>query len=451
MLGGNSVAKGIIEPKVLKGFRDQLPQTAIVRQQMLHTIERVFSTFGFAPIDTPALEYAEILLGKGSAETDKQLYRFLDNGERDVALRFDLTVPLARFVAMHINELGTPFKRYHIAPVWRAEKPQRGRYREFIQCDVDIIGTRSELADAEIVATMSQTLAALNIEHKFRINNRMILNGLLQSLGASERSVPVLRAIDKVEKLGREVVAKELAEEANLNAAQVERVFSFVALSAGSRSNAELIKELQSLLKDSEVALSGIAQLNRVLTTLPAYEILESQVAIDLSIARGLDYYTGTVFETTMNEMPQIGSICSGGRYDDLASLYIKRELPGVGASIGLDRILGAFEELGKASSKTSTADILVTLLDEESVFGATQIANSLRKAKIKTELFPEVDKLGNQLKYANKRGILFAVIAGSRELSANVCSVKNLASGEQIDNISIAQVSTKVRTLIPE
>ena len=435
-----------IEPKILKGFRDQLPQVTIPRNQMIETLQRVFACFGFAPIDTPALEYAEILLGKGSQETDKQLYRFQDQGGRDVALRFDLTVPLARFAAMHINELGTPFRRFHIAPVWRAEKPQRGRYREFIQCDFDIIGTSSAFADAEIISVIHHALSELKIGHRVRVNNRKILNGFLTQLGSGIGGTAVLRVIDKLDKLGEEKVREELASEAALTAGQIDRVFAFLAISNASASNSDLLKELKGFFAESELALVGVNDLRRVVTALREAGIGDEQCGIDLSIARGLDYYTGSVFETTMLDLPHIGSICSGGRYDNLASLYTSRDLPGVGASIGLDRILGAMEELGRFSDKSTTASVLVTLLDEASEGKSLALANRLRAAGIATELYPEHAKLGNQLKYASKKGIEFAVIGGEAELNSGICSVKRLSTGEQVDGLALAVLPDYLR-----
>lgn len=443
------MANSLIEPRILKGFRDSLPQLAIPRQEMISRLSAIFSAYGFVPIDTPALEYAEILLGKGSAETDKQMYRFADNGGRDVALRFDLTIPLARFVAAHINDLGTPFKRYHIAPVWRAEKPQRGRYREFIQCDFDIIGTRSVLADTEILLVIHAAMKAIGVAHKIRLNNRQILNGLLQSIGAREKSASVLRAIDKLEKLGAEVVIAELKDEAALSPEQIDSVFSFMNLCQADTSNAELLRALRERFKSNEQALKGVIDLEQVLNYALAAGLEDNLVQVDLSIARGLDYYTGIVYETVLLDLPQIGSICSGGRYDNLASLYTSRELPGVGASVGLDRILGALEELGKLSAKSSTAQVLVTLLDESSVGRCLSLADQLRSSGIPTEVYPEIGRLGNQLKYGGKKGIRWAVIAGELELQNNACALKNLETGEQRNDIPLARLIADLKSAI--
>lgn len=442
--------KPTIEPRVLKGFRDYLPNIAIARTEMISALQSAFSTFGFVPIDTPALEYSDILLGKGSDETDRQLFRFTDQGGRDVAMRFDLTVPLARFAAMNINELGTPFRRYHIAPVWRAEKPQRGRYREFVQCDFDIIGTRSVLADAEIVAVIHFALNALKIGHRIRLNNRSVLNGFLAGLGKVQAGTAVLRAIDKIDKLGEETVTRELNEQAGLNEKEIGAVFEFLKLSRSNAPRAELLAELRRFFAANEAALKGVDELSRILSVLSESGLSDEVCRIDLSIARGLDYYTGSVFETVMTEMPEIGSICSGGRYDNLAGLYTNRDLPGVGASIGLDRILGAYEALDKISGKSSTAAVFVTILDEGTEASCMKIANTLRENGVATELALEVGKLGNQLKYAGKKGIRFAVIAGKAELEKQICSVKNLDSGEQTDGVSAAALAETIRKMRP-
>jgi histidyl-tRNA synthetase len=431
----------LIEPKVLKGFQDTLPNAAIQRREMVSKIESVFCSFGFAPIDTPALEYTEILLGKGSNEADKQMFRFNDQGGRDVSMRFDLTIPLARFAALHQNELTFPFKRYHIAPVWRAEKPQKGRYREFIQCDFDTIGTDSKTADAEIVAVICSALEKIKIDHQVRINNRKILNGVLENLSVRDRSASVLRAIDKLEKIGKEAVEKELAEEARLNASQIESVFKYVELSKGNLEAEILFKELKIYLGASELGLQGLSELMEVYATAQDFGCKKEDLEIDLTIARGLDYYTGTVFETRLRKLPTIGSICSGGRYDDLASLYTKRRLPGVGSSIGLDRILGALEELGSIDKRTSPANVYVSILDESAKQSAIKIGTDIRKQGIACEVALESASLGGQLKYADLKGIEFAVIIGSSEISNGKAPIKNLKTKEQSDPITFSEI----------
>lgn len=443
------MAKPQIEPRILKGFRDYLPEAAITRGRMIEKIVRSFEAFGFVPIDTPAIEYTDILLGKGSSETDKQMYRFPDNGGRDVSLRFDLTIPLARFAAMHINELGTPFKRYHIAPVWRAEKPQRGRYREFYQCDFDIIGTKSILADAEILAVINYTLTQLGIEHSIRLNNRKVLNGMLETVGAREKSAAVLRAVDKLDKLGPEIVMAELSEQGGLDGKQIDAVFQFVSLSGKDLPPDKLLAELRTTLGKNQLATEGIDQLEQTIARAEPLGVPAGVVSIDLSIARGLDYYTGTVFETKLIPLPEFGSICSGGRYDNLASLYTSRELPGVGASIGLDRIIGAFEELGRLSKKSSTASVLVAIVEPQAEAYCLSLARQLREAGIGVEVFPESGKLGNQLKYGDKKGIELAVIAGGREAESGTATLKNLKTGAQFEELTPARLISEIKTIL--
>lgn len=416
---------------------------------MIRTIEEVFAAYGFAAMDTPALEYSEILLGKGSAETDKQLYRFQDNGGRDIALRFDLTVPLARFIAMYANDLGIPFRRYAIGSVWRAEKPQRGRYREFIQCDIDTIGSDSPLADAEILAVIDAVMNKLDVRHKLRVNNRKILNGLLAKLNAQDRLVSVLRAIDKLEKLGESKVRAELQSEAQLPDSSIDFVFRYLELSTGNLSPENLFTELRTLLSDSPLGIQGVEELGTILEAAKNFGVSPDALHIDLSIARGLDYYTGLVCETQMLDLPDIGSIASGGRYDDLASLYTNRRLPGVGISIGLDRLLGGLHELGRIQRRLSPSDVLVTLLDDSVIPRALQLATELRSHGINVEVYPEVSQLGNQLKYCDKKGIPLAILFGERELQQNACAIKHLATKTQHDAIPFADVARTVGEIL--
>ncbi len=442
------MASKLIEPRVLKGFRDTLPNLGILREKMIRTLSEVFASFGFAPIDTPALEYAEILLGNGSDETDKQLFRFQDQGGRDVALRFDLTVPLARFAAMHINELGTPFRRYHIAPVWRAEKPQRGRYREFIQCDFDIIGSLSMSADAEVLTVTHTALKALQVEHQLRINNRQILSGLVSMVSRGESApnvkTSVLRAIDKIEKFGAETVRNELRTEAGLSDSQIEEVMQFLEIQQGT-DTASTLKKLSEFFVSNPEGAQGVVELTQVLEILDGAGVPSNAYTIDVSIARGLDYYTGTVAETRMLSLPEIGSICSGGRYNNLAGLYTKRDLPGVGLSIGLDRILGAYEALGTLNQKSSTADVYVANVEEGTDGMCMKLAQQLRASGIAVENALGNSKLGNQLKYADKKGIPFAIICGREEGAKGVCVLKNLKTGEQTDGLPWAQIAERL------
>ena len=441
---GVTVSRPQIEPRILKGFQDILPDMAMLREHMIYQLSQVFQGYGFAPIDTPALEYSDILLGKGSAETDRQTYRFLDQGGRDVALRFDLTVPLARFVAMHIDELGAPFRRYHMGPVWRAEKPQRGRFREFIQCDFDIIGSDAGIADAEVLAVAHAAFQRIGIEHTFRVNNRKILNGLLEHVNAADRSVAVLRAIDKIDKLGADAVRSELFDQAQLNAEQVAAVFRYLDISRAKLAHSATFTELLPLIGGSEVGQLGISELRQVIESAEALGVKIADIELDLTIARGLDYYTGTIFETRMTAMPEIGSIASGGRYDNLASLFTSRRLPGVGGSIGLDRLLAACEELGLIDRKSSPAEVFVTLVDANSASHALTLARQLRADGIRVETSLEVGGLGGQIKYAVRKGIPFVAIYGETEHAAGSCALKNLTTGEQV----LVPVARLVETL---
>ncbi|MCB0345395.1 MAG: histidine--tRNA ligase [Bdellovibrionales bacterium] len=437
------MSKSKIQPRLLKGFRDYLPQAALAREQMIRTLQDVFASFAFTPIDTPALEYAEILLGKGSEETDRQLFRFEDNGGRDVALRFDLTVPLARFAAMYTNDLGSPFKRYHIAPVWRAEKPQRGRFREFIQCDFDILGAASAQSDAEIVAVIHSALEELGVAHKIRINNRKLLNGLLETLGVSGSSAAVLRAIDKLDKQGEEAVRRELSDTAGLDSDQASRLMEFLQISESSPSAA--IEAASQIVGRSEIGMLGASEMKAVIDNTEAYGIPAECLEIDLRIARGLDYYTGTVFETLCSELPDIGSICSGGRYDNLVEVYSNRQLPGVGASIGLDRLMAALEELEKLSARSTPADVLITIGSEAAVAPSCALASKLRQSGLNAYLYPEVKKLANQLKFANRIEVPFAIIASDEQLSVGKCSLKDMQSGEQLDDLTFDIAAEKL------
>ncbi len=422
------MADNKIQPRTLKGFRDYLPQTMLPREEIMATARRVFRSFGFSPIDTPALEYLEILLGKGGAETDKQLYRFRDHGDRDVGMRFDLTVPLARFAAQHINELGTPFKRYHIAPVWRGENTQRGRFREFIQCDFDTIGTKSVAADAEMILVVRTLLRQIGFTRfTVHVNNRAILNGLLQKAGLAESSALVLRALDKLAKIGEAKVAEEMQSAAGATAEQASTILKLAQIAG---SNDEILTQLDQLGAGNELATVGVARLREVIELVSAVPGQQGVVQIDPSIARGLDYYTGIVLETTLDDC-QIGSICSGGRYDNLADLYTKQELPGIGASLGLDRLLDAMEDLGMVAGASTPAQVFIPYFDAARLADYLKLAAELRSAGLNVEVYPEPAKLGKQLQYADRKKFRVALIAGEREFAAGECQVKNLATTE--------------------
>ena len=416
----------LIEPRTLKGFRDYLPELMIPRERLLEQARRVFRSYGFAPIDTPALEYAEILLGKGGAESDKQLYRFRDHGDRDVALRFDLTVPFARFAAQHVGKLGTPFKRYHTGPVWRGENTQAGRYREFWQCDFDTIGTTSNASDIEAALVIHDLMKALGFERfEVRINNRLVLNGLLEELGLADKAVPLLRALDKLPKVGREGVAAEMAEQAGATAAQAERVLTLAGMTG---TNDAILDLLSRDFGGNARAAEGVRRLRELVEVCRTAGVPEGRLRLDLSIARGLDYYTGTIYETFLLDLPKIGSVCSGGRYDNLAGLYTKQELPGVGASLGLDRLLAAMEELNLLPTVATPAPVLMVQFEASRLGDYQRLARSLRAAGIGVEVYPEAKKVGAQLKYAESRGFRVALIAGPDEFARGEWKVKDLA-----------------------
>jgi histidyl-tRNA synthetase len=402
----------------------------IAREHLIDTARRVYRSFGFSPIDTPALEYTEILLGKGGEETDKQLFRFTDQGERDVAMRFDLTVPLARFSAQHLQEIGTPFKRYHIATVWRAEKPQKGRFREFIQCDFDTIGTDSNVADAETLLVIHDLMERLGFSRfMIRVNNRLVLNGLLEHLGLTGQTVGVLRALDKLPKIGREAVIAEMTEKVSTTPAQADSVLKMTELTGTPEA---MLNQVETMLAGNEQGLAGIKKLRELFTWAQTAGIPAERVALDLSIARGLDYYTGTIYETFLSDLPGIGSVCSGGRYDNLAGLFTNQKLPGVGASLGLDRLLAAMEELGAITTASTPAPVLVLLFDAAHTGDYLRIARKLRAAGIETEVSCDPRAIGKQLAYANRKGFRIALIAGETEFAQAAWQVKDLKAGQQ-------------------
>ncbi len=418
-----------IEPRTLRGFRDYLPATMIPRERLIDTAKRVYRSYGFSPIDTPALEYLEILTGKGSEETDKQLYRFEDHGGRSVGLRFDLTVPLARFVAQHIGQLGTPFKRYHIATVWRGENTQRGRYREFMQCDFDTIGTKSLAADIETTLVIHDLFQALGIDDfTIHINNRLVLTGLLERLDLTDQATPILRAIDKLAKIGRERVIEEIAA-AGVSPEAAENVLHLVELHG---PNSQILEQLERLSVGIPQAQQGTAKLAELLTAVTAAGVRPERLRIVPAIARGLDYYTGMIYETTLDRLPTIGSICSGGRYDNLAKLYTSQELPGVGASLGLDRLLAALEELELVAKVATPAPVFMAYFDRSRLHDYLRLAAQVRAAGIGLEFFCEPKKLGAQLKYADERGFRLALVMGEDEFAAGQCQVKDLATGNK-------------------
>ena len=432
--------KKIIEPRTLKGFRDFLPETMIPREKMIARVSEVYRRYGYSPIDTPVLEYLEILSGKGSDETDRQLYKFKDHGGREVGMRFDLTVPFARFSAQHAPELVRPFKRYHIAKVWRGENTQAGRYREFSQCDFDVIGTTSVMSDIETALVINDVMQSVDLRtdepftrFKIHVNSRKILNGLLEKINLADRAVPVLRALDKLAKIGREKVIAEMAETAGASEEQAGEILDMVSARAGADPYAQL-DGLAARLAGSELGLEGVETLRQIFDAARTAGIPEGRFVLDVSIARGLDYYTGTIFETFLDDLPALGSVASGGRYDNLAGLYTKTPLPGIGASLGIDRLFAGLEELGMLEKVSSPVKVLIPYFDRALTQEYIRLASLLRRHGIGAEVYPDAKKLGQQLKYADRKGFSAALILGSGELEKGVVQVKNLKAQTQED-----------------
>jgi len=431
----------IIEPKTLRGFRDSLPRTELARLEIQEKLSREFRRFGFVPIDTPALEYAEILLGKGGGEPDKQVYRFLDHGQRDVALRFDLTVPFARFMAAHAHELHLPFKRYHMAKVWRGENTQRGRYREFTQIDFDIVGVDSPSADFETLTVMQSSFRALGIQKvRIHVSHRQLFSQFLEARGLAERYLPILRVIDKLRKIGEPEVRAQLAELAGPKAAA--EMLSFITPGADAR---QTLGQLTAHLPAGSEAVERL----RVIWDCVEASGLGDFFTLDPAITRGLDYYTGVVFETFLSELPDIGSVCSGGRYNDLASLYTREKLPGVGASIGLDRLLAAMEELRLLPEGSAAPQVLVLLLDEGLLPDYHRLAAALRASGLAAEVYPEARKLAVQLKYAEKRSIPLAVFFGPEERARGRVTLKDLRSRQSCEGLKPEDVAETAARLL--
>ena len=431
----------LIEPKILKGFRDFPPEAEIERKRVVGILEKTFESFGFAPIDTPVLEYTEVLLGKGGGETDKQMYRFADNGGRDVAMRFDLTIPFARFMAAHVQELYLPFKRYHVAKVFRGENTQRGRYREFTQCDFDVVGTDSDSADFEILLLMRQSFVNLGIEGvKIHLAHRGVFNRTIARLGLTEQATEILRTVDKIKKISEDEVLKTL---------------SGLAGEAGAREILDYIKPEENFEKtlDKITRLAGgeaedTARLRNILAWMKALKI-EDFFVLDPSITRGLDYYTGIVFETFLTELPAIGSVCSGGRYNDLASLYTKEKLPGVGSSVGLDRLLAALEELGKKPNRKSATDLLVFCVQPALYAEYHRIAQAFRAAGIPAEVYPESKKLAAQFTFAEKKGIPLGIILGEEEMKQGVMSLRDLVNRQTAEGLSTDRAVEEAKKIL--
>ncbi|MDR1802251.1 MAG: histidine--tRNA ligase [Treponema sp.] len=429
----------IIKPRVLKGFRDFLPEAEIARRNLVEKIESSFRSYGFVPIDTPALEYSEILFGKGGGETEKQVYRFKDSGDRDVALRFDLTVPLARFLAEHREELCFPFKRYHIAKVWRGENTQRGRYREFTQCDFDIIGSDTAAADFEILHIMRNTLLAISGgDVIIRYNHRGLFNSFLTRLGLLDKSVEILRAVDKLAKIGPEAVAQTLSE--LTGAVKAEEILKFVGAKNGSNGTNSFDETLAAMTGDTGPypETERLALLRRFMLDAG----IADSFVLDPSITRGLDYYTGVVFESFLVDLPDLGSVCSGGRYDNLVGLYSKEPLAGVGASIGIDRLIAGLESLGRIKAEKTYANIGIACVAANA--GACQaLAEKLRRMGIPCEVFLEEEKLTRQFQAAEKRGLRWLIIPDSPPEGALI--LRDLRKRENIEKLGIEGIVERV------
>ncbi len=437
----------LINPRTLRGFRDFLPTAMLAREHLIEIARGVYRSYGFTPIDTPALEFSEILLGKGGDESDKQLFRF-NKGKDDVAMRFDLTIPFARFAAKHIGELGTPFKRYHIGTVWRGERPQKGRYREFMQCDFDTIGTTANAADIETLMVIHDLMEKIGFQgFTIRVNNRLLLNGLLEQLGLLEQSVGVLRALDKLPKIGAEKVIAEMTEQVGTSQENAERILEMTSLKGNPL---ELLSQLEEKLTGNEQGLLGVSRLRELFNACQSVGLPSERIELDVSIARGLDYYTGTIYETFLSNLPGIGSVCSGGRYDNLTALFTKQQLPGVGASLGLDRLLAAMEELGLVEKSITPALVFVPQLDAKQLGEYLRMGRVLRAAGIATEVYPEAKKIGKQLQYANRKGFRIALIAGEEEFSEGTWQIKDLSTGKQ-QTVTEADVTSTVQELLRE
>jgi histidyl-tRNA synthetase len=419
-----------VEPRTLPGFMELLPKEQIQFNKMYDTIRKTYERFGFIPLDTPILESAEVLLAKAGGESDKQIYRFT-KGDTDLAMRFDLTVPLAKYVAKNYNNLAFPFRRYQIGKVFRGEKAQKGRYREFYQCDIDIIGDGklSLINDAEIPSIIYNTFKALGFDaFQIKFNNRKMLNGLFESLSVREQASEVLRIIDKIDKVGKENAAKEL-ESLGIQTNHINKLFEFLGIKG---DNLQIINQLMSLHIDNDTFALGLQDISQVSELIKMFGVPDNNYTIDLTIARGLDYYTGTVYETTLNDYPSIGSVCSGGRYDNLAEYYTDRKLPGVGISIGLTRLFYQFEQVGivKPVNSTPSSLLIVPIVDDLSY--PLELASKLRNSGINTEIYLEQKSLKAKLNYANRLGVPYVGIIGETESDERTVTIKNMESGEQ-------------------
>ena len=423
-----------IKPRTLSGFMELLPARQVQFDRMVEILRKSYSLYGFTPLDTPIIEASEVLLAKGGGETEKQIYRF-QKGDSDLSLRFDLTVPLAKYVAQYSGQLAFPFRRFQIGKVYRGERAQRGRFREFYQADIDIIGDgKLDISnDAEIPAIIYRTFTALGLKRfQIRVNNRKILNGFYAMLDLTHESGAIMRTVDKLDKIGAAQVKELLmAEEIGLNAEQAGEIMRFIAING---SNAEVLQALEGYRGRHPLFDEGLDELTTVARYLAAFGVPEDHFKVDLTIARGLDYYTGTVYETTMLDHPEIGSICSGGRFDNLAEYYTDKKLPGVGISIGLTRLFFVLEDHGYLNDQLNTApaDALILPMTED-LSAAIALATQLRSAGVRTQLYGEQKKFKQKMSYADKLGVPYVIFLGEEEIASGVAAVKNMRTGEQV------------------
>ena len=433
-----------VQPRTLPGFMELLPKEQIIFDNIKDIIKETYEKFGFLPLDTPIIEDSKVLLAKAGGETEKQIYRF-NKGDNDLSLRFDLTVPLSKYVAKNYNELAFPFKRYQIGKVYRGERPQKGRFREFYQCDIDIIGDGelSNANDAELPAIIYDIFKKIGFE-KFTIclNNRKILNGLFSSLNLKDDASEILRIIDKLEKIGKEKVVNEL-EDLKVNKDSIQKIMNFIEING---STDEIINGLENLKIEDELYEQGLEELKEVIKYIRIFKIPENNFKIDLTIARGLDYYTGTVYETFLDDYRNLGSICSGGRYDNLAEYYTNKKLPGVGISIGLTRLFDQVYELGllKINQRSISEVLVISMLDDYEY--ATYVANYLRQYDINTQVYLEDKKIKTKFKYADKLNVPYTIVLGENERDNNQVTLKNMDTGEQ-STISIEEAVDKIYT----
>ena len=419
-------------PRTLSGFMELLPQPQQQMERMMEILRQTYSLYGFTPLDTPVIEASEVLLAKGGGETEKQIYRF-QKGDADLALRFDLTVPLAKYVALHGGGLSFPFRRYQIGKVYRGERAQRGRFREFYQADIDVIGDgKLDITnEAEIPSIIYQTFTRLGLRRfQIRVNNRKILNGFYAMLGLTEQSGDIMRTVDKLDKIGADKVRQLLLSDCGLTDAQAEEILKFIAITGENR---QVLAALGGYTGRSDLFDQGLSELNTVVKYLADFGVPEENFAVDLTIARGLDYYTGTVYETTLLDHPEIGSVCSGGRYDNLAEYYTDRQLPGVGISIGLTRLFYVLGEqkMLNPDLPTAPADVLVIPMTED-LAPAISLSTKLRAAGIRTQLYTEQKKFKAKMSYADRLGVPYVIFLGDDEIAAGLVACKDMASGEQ-------------------